>query len=62
MNMIKTVGDLVKVMSAYDQDARIEFSLDNQTYPNAINNDTAVFQLHDADTGANILHIALLSK
>lgn len=61
MNIIKTVGDLQKALSAYDPNTPFEFSVDNQTLVNAINNDTAIFQLTDHETNTQILHIALTS-
>lgn len=62
MNTFKTVGGLIKALSAYDENLRFEFSLDNQTIPNAINNDTAIFQIHRPDSDEpDTLHIALLS-
>lgn len=60
MNIIKTAGDLIKALSVYDENAIVEFSLNNQTMPNSLNNDTAIFQMRDVEGGKNILHIALI--
>ena len=62
MNIIKTVGDLQKALSAYDSNTPFEFSVDNKTLVNALNNDTAIFQKFNDDANDLILHISLNSN
>lgn len=61
MNTIKTVGELVKALSAYDQNMTIEFSVNNQTLLNSLNNDTQIYQQKDRETETKFLHIGLLT-
>lgn len=58
MNIIKTVGDLKKALSAYSDDLPLEFMLQNKDSKKiniVMNNDTQICKMSDGEQPAKVV-------
>jgi hypothetical protein len=62
MNIIRTVGDLVKALSAYDENVELNFTVDGEETVDAIRTDEQIYYLANRKMKCLKVNLAIITN